>query len=168
MARSAAFTAASSFAGPRSTTVTADGCAVARRPERALRNSTGTAVTVRSTGTGRISTVTIASRGFRSRTFESGTPIETVSITGRVAPRTLTGSVVASVTPRTSDAGPVTSTVAGSDVTRVTSNPGAGSSSMSGMTGTVREAVASNVNDSVGGDTCSTLMPVGTTTSPGK
>ena len=53
------------------------------------------------------------------------------------------------------------------DVTRVTSNPGAGSSSMSGTTGTVREAVASKVNDSVGGDTCSTLTPVGTTTSPG-
>ena len=75
----------------------------------------------------------------------------------------LTGSVVASVTsaapPRS---GPTLRPVAGSAVTRPTTKPGAGSSSMSGTTGTVRTAEASNVSDSVAGVTCSTLTPVGT------
>ena len=52
---------------------------------------------------------------------EAGTPMATVSVTLLVAPRTLTGSVVASVTPRTADEGPDTSTVPGSALTRVTS-----------------------------------------------
>ncbi len=92
----------------------------------------------------------------------------TVSTTDWVAPRMLIGSVVASVTSPTAEAGPATSTSGGSEVTLPTSNPAAGSSSMSGTTGTVRAAEPSNVNDRVAGVTWSTLIPVGTETSSGR
>src|SRR4029079_11688104 len=109
-------------------------------PAAAECTATGTCVITRSMGTGRMSTVTIALRELRRRTTESGTPTVTVSITGLVAPRTLTVAVVASVTLFTADDGPDSSTVAGSARTCATSYPGAGSSSMSGTMGTGLQA----------------------------
>ena len=50
----------------------------------------------------------------------------TVSTTGCVAPRMLIGSVVASVTSFTAEAGPATSTSGGSEVTCADLEPGAG------------------------------------------
>ena len=113
--------------------------------------------------------VTTAVRWLRSRTLLSSSPMVTVSTTVCVAPRMLIGSVVASVTSATAEAGP-----ADLHQRRIGGHacpprsPAAGSSSMSGTTGTVRAAEASNVNDRVAGVTCSTLMPVGTDTSPGR
>ena len=129
--------------------------------------STGTRAIPRSTGAGAISTVIVPVRGCRSLAAESGRPIVTVSRTVARAPAMLTGSVVASVTCCTADCGPITSTVAGSAMTRPATNPGAGSPSTSGTTGTVRSAENSNVKDTTEGVTCSTLTPVGTLMSSG-
>ena len=137
----------------------------ARSPAPRFRHRTGTSPTIRSIGAGRISTSTIALRGCVSRSDESATPTVTVSRTRSRLPVTVTGSVIASASRRTRLSGPRISTVAGSLVMRPTTNPGAGSPSSGGTTGTIRLADFSSSIASVPGTTCATSTPYGARTS---
>src|SRR5215213_11012276 len=113
----------------------------------------GTPRIVCCTGAGLTSTTTTAFVGTFRRTLDSATPIVTVSRTRPIAPRRLTGSVVAWVSWLMTLSGPTTSTDAGEAVTRPRTYPSAGSPSMAGTTGTVFVADASNMSGTVGGTT---------------
>src|SRR6476620_348090 len=106
--------------------------------------------TCRSTGAGQISTVTLALCGCTSRTDESTTPTVTPSRTRDFASFTDTVSVVAVATKRTRDSRPTMSTVGGPAIARPTTNPGAGSPSVTGTSGTLRGADFSSSSASVG------------------
>src|SRR6476620_5480849 len=153
--------------GPLTVTETWRGDTRARIPRPVPRTVTGTSLTSRSTGAGRISTVTTASRGRRSRAIDSGNPIVTLSRTRALAPFTLTGSVVACESCCTILAGPITSTLAGEATTGPMTNPGAGVPSTLGTTGTRLLTDVSNWSDTVDGSTCRTVTPCGTVTSAG-
>src|SRR4051794_13641324 len=118
-----------------------------------------------STGAGVIVTATRAVCGIRRRVAGSGAPMFTVSITGAVAPLTVTGSVIAWVSFDNTLTGPSISTVDGSAVTVPTTNPSAGWPSMLGTIGTVLLPDGSNAIETVDGFTWTTSTPNGVRTS---
>src|SRR6185503_8326495 len=142
---------------PLTRTLTAEGEIFADRPPARLRGRTGTLDSCFSAGAGTIATDTIAVRAVLSRTPSSATPTTTLDRTSDRADPTHRGSVMASVTRRRRLSGPTTSTVAGSAAIFPTMNPGAGSPSTEGITGTIREAEGLNRIATDEGVTCTTV-----------
>ena len=99
-------------------------------------------------------TVTRTLRVEGTRTVGSTTPTVATSVTVSVALAIDTGSVIASVSPRTADAGPAITTVGGSLVIAPMRMPSAGSPSMRGATITIFVSVGSNVIATLVGCTC--------------
>src|SRR5687767_8298588 len=137
------------------------------RPLARLRALTGT-LSTRCSGAGAILTVTTALLAVLTRTPGSAIPTITLERTSDFADPTHTGSVMASVTRRSTLSGPITSTVGGSAEISPTINPLPGSPSTDGLTGTTRVADGSNRIATEEGVTCVTVTANGPFTRSGE
>src|SRR3954466_13063778 len=134
---------ASTDSAPRTETDTTAGSTDAWRPDARLRTATPTPAYRRSPVASMV-TVTRAVFASRSRSVASGTPTLTVAATVLFAPSIDTRSVVAVVVLAMRRAGPTMTTVGGSAVIWLTTNPDAGVPSTSGLTGTLASPACSS------------------------
>ena len=149
---------------PRMVTSTDAGVASAKRFGARFRKCTGLARSLCSSGAGTICTETAAVRRTSAAATDRRGRRSHPRRSGCRAPPTSTGSVSASVTRWTADAGPITSTERGFDRPLGDDESRRGPAIELGTIGTDLDADVSNAIAMLGGVTCNTWMPNGART----